>query len=76
MLIHFLPSFFGTQEGDFSIVFKSVSAEKRGVARSSLGADSIMTAPSLKQCEQPEANAGIKDTGCTSWLGRFFGWKM
>lgn len=53
-------SFFGTQEGDFSIVLKSVSAEKKGGARSSLGSDSIMTEPSLKQREQPKADTGSR----------------
>ncbi|CAN8098478.1 unnamed protein product [Discula destructiva] len=71
-----MRSFFGTQEGDFSIVFKSVSAEGKG-ASSSRGSDSsiIITDVSADQ-QQAETEAGYNGSGPTSWLGRLFGWKI
>lgn len=60
-----MGSFFGEQEGDFSIAFKSVSVEKRGGSPSSKST-SLQGAP----------RSSSDGYGLTSWISRAFGWSQ
>ncbi|KAL2274114.1 hypothetical protein FJTKL_03657 [Diaporthe vaccinii] len=62
-----MRSFFGTQEGDFSIVFNSVAVEKRDKGRD--GSIDSVAAAKLARDEQHHA-----DSALTSWIGRLCGW--
>lgn len=66
-------SFFGTQEGDFSIVFNSVSAVKKDEATQE--SESAQVAVASAQ-QQPETKASNDQQGLTSWIGSLFGWKI
>lgn len=70
-------SFFGEQEGDFSLVLKSVSAEKRGNSRDasldSVAADKFHMQGGQQQREESGRQA---DGGFKSWIGKLCGWKM
>lgn len=69
-----LPSFFGEQEGDFSLVLNAVSAEKRNVARRDASLDSLAT--EKQQLERSESDRPGKRGGIASWIGKLCGWKM
>ncbi|KAJ4415304.1 hypothetical protein N0V82_007403 [Gnomoniopsis sp. IMI 355080] len=66
-----MRSFFGTQEGEFSIVFNSVSVE--GKDQSSQGSGNAAVAVTSGN-QQPEVKAS--NQGLTSWIGSLFGWKI
>lgn len=68
-----MRSFFGTQEGDFSIVFNSVAVEKRNKGRD--GSIDSVAAAKLARDEQHHADSGApKGSTLTSWIGRLCGW--
>ncbi|KAJ4393584.1 hypothetical protein N0V93_002797 [Gnomoniopsis smithogilvyi] len=66
-----MRSFFGTQEGDFSIVFNSVSVERNDDLSQGSGCASAAV---TSDHQQPEVKAS--NTGLTSWIGSIFGWKI
>lgn len=67
-------SFFGTQEGDFSIVFNSVAVEKKDKNRD-VSIDSVAAAKLVRD-EQKHGNGGTPKSNSTlsSWFGRLCGW--
>ncbi|KAG6363834.1 hypothetical protein INS49_008937 [Diaporthe citri] len=68
-----MRSFFGDQEGDFSIVFNSVAVEKTDKNRD-CSIDSVAAAK-LARNEQQHAGSGVpKGNNLTSWIGRLCGW--
>lgn len=72
------PSFFGDQEGDFSIVFNSVAVEKKDKSRDD-SIDSVAAAKLVQdeqQLEQQHRDSGASKGSSTlsSWFGRLCGW--
>lgn len=71
-------SFFGEQEGDFSLVLNSVSAEKRGNCSRENSLDSIavekLRVHGNQQRQAGDSRVGVG--GFTSWIGKLCGWKM
>lgn len=68
-------SFFGDQEGDFSIVFNSVAVEKKkkdGARDDSI--DSVAAAKVERDEEQHGGSGAPKGSTLTSWIGRLCGW--
>ena len=67
-------SFFGDQEGDFSIVFNSVAVEKKDKGRD--GSIDSVAAAKLVQDEQQRGDSGAPKGSSTlaSWFGRLCGW--
>ena len=69
---HYL-SFFGNQEGDFSIVFNSVAVEKRGNGRDA-SIDSVAAAKLARDEQLQVGGSAPKDSSLPSWIGRLCGW--
>ncbi|KAG8157596.1 hypothetical protein KVR01_012638 [Diaporthe batatas] len=69
-----MRSFFGTQEGDFSIVFNSVAVEKRDKLRD--GSIDSVAAAKLVRDGQQRADSSASKGGSTlaSWFGKLCGW--
>lgn len=67
-------SFFGDQEGDFSIVFNSVAVEKNKDGSRDGSIDSVAAAKHARGAEQPGDNGDPKSSSLTSWIGRLCGW--
>ncbi|KAJ0110242.1 hypothetical protein J7T55_000675 [Diaporthe amygdali] len=67
-----MRSFFGDQEGDFSVVFNSVAVEKRGGDRD--GSIDSVAAAKVAQHEGPPGESGAKGSTLTTWIGRLCGW--
>ncbi|KAI3401514.1 hypothetical protein diail_10948 [Diaporthe ilicicola] len=67
-----IRSFFGDQEGDFSITFNSVAVEKRGGSRDG-SIDSVSAAKATRDEEQLKGGGNNGNT-LTSWFGRLCGW--
>lgn len=69
-----MRSFFGTQEGDFSIVFNSVAVEKKDKTRD--GSIDSVAAAKLVRDEQQHGDNGAPRGSSTlaSWFGRLCGW--
>lgn len=67
-------SFFGTQEGDFSIVFNSVAVEKKDKNRDA-SIDSVAAAKLVRD-EQQHGDSGASKGNNTlaSWFGKLCGW--
>lgn len=66
-------SFFGDQEGDFSIVFNSVAVEKTDKGRDA-SMDSV-AAEKLARDEPRHGDSGAPKAGAlSSWFGRLCGW--
>ncbi|KUI53092.1 hypothetical protein VP1G_00418 [Cytospora mali] len=66
-----MRSFFGEQEGDFSIIFNSVAVEKREEERRDCSVDSVADA---KQAQEDSAHKGSDKATFSSWVGRLCGW--
>lgn len=68
------PSFFGSQEGDFSIVFNSVAVEKKDKGRD--GSTDSVAAAKLVRDEQLHGDGGASKGSSTlaSWFGKLCGW--
>ncbi|KAL1852076.1 hypothetical protein Daus18300_012288 [Diaporthe australafricana] len=67
-----MRSFFAKQEGDFSIVFNSVAAEKTGASRDG-SIDSVAAAKHARSDEQL-GGRGTNGSTLASWFGRLCGW--
>lgn len=67
-------SFFGDQEGDFSIVFKSVAVEKKKDRSREDSIDSVTAAKAARGEGQHADSGAPKGSTLTSWIGRLCGW--
>lgn len=67
-------SFFGDQEGDFSIIFNSVAVEKNKDGGRDGSIDSVAAAKTARDEEQPGDKGAPKSSSLTSWIGRLCGW--
>ncbi|POS79199.1 complex I intermediate-associated protein 30 [Diaporthe helianthi] len=72
-----MRSFFGTQEGDFSIVFNSVAVEKKDKIARVASIDSVAAAKLVRDEQQHGdggASKGGSSTTLSSWFWRLCGW--
>lgn len=66
-------SFFGDQEGDFSIVFNSVAVEKTEKSRDA-SIDSVAAAKAVRDGQHHGDGGASKGSTLTYWMGRLCGW--